>query len=146
MPTRILVVSAKGGIGRSTTACLMSTALAEVGHDVGVLDLDPQGNVSTSFGIPKSALERTVYDLIMNDLGEDLPLVSDYLIGPEIITDFMHEAWRQTNPDKKPPRTMGVKNLWLLPSNVQLAAAEITNVDIQIPALQIVETACTPPQ
>lgn len=46
MPTRILVVSAKGGIGRSTTACLMATAMAEAGKAVGVLDLDPQGSAT----------------------------------------------------------------------------------------------------
>ena len=57
MPTRILVVSAKGGIGRSTTACLMSTALAEVGHDVGVLDLDPQGSATN--WIKHQAAKRT---------------------------------------------------------------------------------------
>ena len=128
----ITVANQKGGCAKTTTAVNIATALAKGDQANGfppakvlLVDLDPQGNVSTSFGIPKSALDRTVYDLIMNDLGEELPLVSEYLIGPEIITDYMHEAWRQTNPDKGPPRTMGVKNLWLLPSNVQLAAAEI---------------------
>ncbi len=128
----ITVANQKGGCAKTTTAVNIATALAKGDQENGfppakvlLVDLDPQGNVSTSFGIPKSALHQTVYDLIMNDLGEELPVIDEYLIGPEIITDYMHEAWRQTNPDKKPPRTMGVKNLWLLPSNVQLAAAEI---------------------
>ena len=129
----ITVANQKGGCAKTTTAVNVATALAKGNPANGfppakvlLVDLDPQGNVSTSFGIPKSALSRTVYDLLMNDLGEDLPLIEDYLFGPEIITDYMHAAWRQQNPDKKnPPKTMTVENLWLLPSSVQLAAAEI---------------------
>ena len=128
----IAVTNQKGGCAKTTTAVNVATALAKGDKDknfppakVLLVDLDPQGNASTSFGIDKSKLERTVYDLIMNDLGEELPLIDDYLIAPDIITDSMREAWRQSNPDKKPPKTMGVRNLWLLPSNIQLSGAEI---------------------
>jgi chromosome partitioning protein len=128
----IAVTNQKGGCAKTTTAVNIATALAKGSEKEGfppakvlLVDLDPQGNASTSFGIDKSKLERTVYDLIMNDLGEELPILENYLIGPDIITDYMQEAWRQNNPDKKPPRTMGVRNLWLLPSNIQLSGAEI---------------------
>jgi chromosome partitioning protein len=129
----IAVTNQKGGCAKTTTAVNIATALAKGNKEqdgfppakVLLVDLDPQGNASTSFGIDKSKLNRTVYDLLMNDLGEDLPILEDYLIGPDIITDSMREAWRQNNPDKKPPRTMGVRNLWLLPSNIQLSGAEI---------------------
>ena len=128
----IAVTNQKGGCAKPTTAVNVATALAKGDKDknfppakVLLVDLAPQGNASTSFGIDKSKLERTVYDLIMNDLGEELPLIDDYLIAPDIITDSMREAWRQSNPDKKPPKTMGVRNLWLLPSNIQLSGAEI---------------------
>ena len=141
----ITVANQKGGCAKTTTAVNIATALAKGNKELGfpaakvlLVDLDPQGNVSTSFGIPKSALNYTVYDLLMNDLGEELPLIDEYLIGPEIIRDYMREAWRQTNNDKRPPETVvkidkktdkivssGVDNLWILPSSVQLAAAEI---------------------
>ncbi|MCH2637749.1 MAG: AAA family ATPase [Candidatus Thalassarchaeum sp.] len=128
----IAVTNQKGGCAKTTTAVNIATALAKgdkknnfPAAKVLLVDLDPQGNASTSFGVDKSKLHRTVYDLLMNDLGEELPIIEDYLIGPEIITDSMKEAWRQSNPDKGPPKTMGVRNLWLLPSNIQLSGAEI---------------------
>jgi len=129
----IAVTNQKGGCAKTTTAVNVATALAKGDPANGfppskvlLVDLDPQGNASTSFGIDKSKLPRTVYDLIMNDLGEELPIIEDYLVGPEIITDFMEDAWRQSNPDRKnPPKSMVVENLWLLPSNIQLSGAEI---------------------
>ena len=128
----IAVTNQKGGCAKTTTAVNIATALAKGDKDNGfppakvlLVDLDPQGNASTSFGIDKSKLERTVYNLLMNDLGEELPILEDYLIAPDMITDSMREAWRQSNPDKRPPKTMGVRNLWLLPSNIQLSGAEI---------------------
>jgi chromosome partitioning protein len=128
----IAVTNQKGGCAKTTTAVNLATALAQGDVANGfppakvlLVDLDPQGNASTSFGIDKSTLDRTVYDLIMNDLGEELPIIEDYLIAPEIITDYMKQAWRQNNPDKRPPKSMKVENLWLLPSNIQLSGAEI---------------------
>ena len=129
----IAVTNQKGGCAKTTTAVNLATALAKGDKDKGfppakvlLVDLDPQGNISTSFGIDKSKLDRTVYDLLMNDLGEELPILEDYLIAPEMITDWMHQAWRRSHPDKKdPPKTVGVRNLWILPSNIQLSGAEI---------------------
>ena len=129
----IAVTNQKGGCAKTTTAVNLATALAKGDKDNGfppakvlLVDLDPQGNASTSFGIDKSKLNRTVYNLLMNDLGEELPILEDYLIAPEMITDSMQDAWRQSNPDKnRPPKTMGVRNLWILPSNIQLSGAEI---------------------
>ena len=128
----IAVTNQKGGCAKTTTAVNIATALAKGDKSNGfppakvlLVDLDPQGNTSTSFGIDKSKLDRTVYNLLMNDLGEELPILEDYLIAPEMITDSMHDAWRQSNPDKNPPKTMGVRNLWILPSNIQLSGAEI---------------------
>ena len=122
----------KGGCAKTTTAVNIATALAEGKKEMGIkpakvllIDLDPQGNASTSFGIDKSKLDRTVYDLLMNDLGEELPIIEDYLIAPEIITDSMQQTWRQQHPDKKMPKSIKVENLWLLPSNIQLSGAEI---------------------
>lgn len=145
----ITVANQKGGCSKTTTAVNIATALAKGDPKNGwpaakvlLVDMDPQGNVSTSFGIQKNNLGRTVYDLLMNDLGEELPIIEDYLIGPEIIADSMWSSWKGMYPEKNPPKTMvdvrkdketgkkyihqsGVQNLWILPSNVQLAAAEI---------------------
>jgi len=90
-----------------------------------LVDLDPQGNASTSFGIDKSRIGRTVYDLLMNDLGEELPVLEEYLCHPEFISDQIRATWTSLHPGKKFPKNLKVNNLWLLPSNIQLSGAEI---------------------
>ncbi len=64
---RVLSVSnQKGGVGKTTTAINLGTALAAVGERVLIVDLDPQGNASTGLGIPRGQRKTTVYDVIVN--------------------------------------------------------------------------------
>ncbi len=133
-PYKMIIACAnqKGGCAKTTTAVNLASALARGDPAKGfpaakvlLVDLDPQGNASTSFGLDKRRIQRTVYDLLMHDGSEALPLMRDYLIAPEILTDAMQEAWKNQNPDKRLPREMICENLWLLPSNIRLSGAEI---------------------
>jgi chromosome partitioning protein len=65
---RVLSVSnQKGGVGKTTTAINLGTALAAVGERVLIVDLDPQGNASTGLGIARGQRKTTVYDVIVHE-------------------------------------------------------------------------------
>ena len=92
----IAIINQKGGVGKSTTAINLSACLGELGKRVLVVDFDPQGNATSGFGIDKDALERDVYDTLMNEVpmtdivcaspveGVDVAPASIQLAGAEI--------------------------------------------------------------
>src|SRR6187397_2882767 len=66
-PRIITVANQKGGVGKTTTAINLATALAAIGERVLIVDLDPQGNASTGLGIDRKNRDVSSYDLMVGE-------------------------------------------------------------------------------
>ncbi len=98
----IAVANRKGGVGKTTTTINIATAMAAIGKKVLVIDLDPQGNATTSMGLDKKVCEFSSYDVLINSVNAKEAIVETQ------IPDF-----------------------YILPSKPALAGAEIELIEVE---------------
>ena len=102
MPRIIAIANRKGGVGKTTTTVNVATAMAAAGKKVLVIDLDPQGNASTSMGIEKKGRMASSYEVLLGEVS-----LSQAMVWTEI------------------------PNFSIVPASADLAGAEVELVDMQ---------------
>ena len=98
----IAVANQKGGVGKSTTAINLSACLAERGKKVLAIDIDPQGNTTSGFGIDKNGVDNTLYELLLGEIEVEETIIENV-----------------------------VDNLDLIPSNMNLSGSEIELIGVE---------------
>ena len=133
-PVVIAVVNHKCGCSKTTTAVNLASSLATGNVEMGIrarrvllIDLDPKGNVATTFGIDKRTLGPTMNELFKGGIDGTQVSLNQCLLGPGNLTQSMKKSWRKHNPEKKrgPPKEISINNLWILPADLDLSGVEI---------------------
>jgi len=133
MPRIITLANQKGGVGKTTTAINLATALAAIGERVLIVDLDPQGNASTGLGIDRRAREVSSYDLMVGEASVAQAAVMSGIDNLAIVPSTLDLLGVEQTIATQPDRAFKLRNAFRALDDFVIEGAPVTYILIDCP-------------
>ena len=106
----IAVFNQKGGVGKTTTNVNLSASLGTLGKKILVLDLDPQGNTTSGYGINKNEVENTIYEIMLDGLHIKEAIISTEFENVDVVPSATELSGAEIELTSKTNREYILKN------------------------------------
>jgi chromosome partitioning protein len=132
-PRIITLANQKGGVGKTTTAINLATALAAIGERVLIVDLDPQGNASTGLGIDRADRDVSSYDLIVGEANVAQAAIMTGVPNVAIVASTLDLLGAEQALLNQPDRAFRLRNAFRAIDALQISGQGISYILIDCP-------------